>query len=167
MRTLVPASAQYLVVYTHYPQRYHLRLLRKVLGEEVSSLDLVMPLVVPFTGHPTISLTIAYFPDNFDVIVQPSEDEIPPMPLAEALQLARADEAWVHMLRAWNVEELYSLSTREFPRFWLLLPQAASEGIPPGLGFIVDKWSRRVLSRRFIDVWRCIETGGPAAALHW
>jgi hypothetical protein len=147
---------KHLLIYTEHPSSHDARCLRRVLGEDCR-VDSVLPIV----SEPIVSedrlrsmlQALAALSDGSTVIVAPSEGETPKMTSEEAITLIKSHEAWRKLLHSFQVDPLdVRLEANEHPRCWVIVALAQPIGIPPGIGFIVDKFSGTVFPRRIVDI---------------
>jgi hypothetical protein len=76
----------------------------------------------------------------------------------EAVRLVKSQDSWNAFLQSFGVEATeVKLQIYEYPRCWIATALVGDRGIPPGLGFVVDKVSRNVFVRRLADVLSVIE----------
>jgi hypothetical protein len=96
---------------------------------------------------------LAALSNRSTVIVAPSEAETPRMTSGEAVNLVKSHEAWREFLHSFQVDSFeVRLYTKEHSRCWVIMARAQPTGIPPGIGFVVDKLSGTVFPRRFADI---------------
>jgi hypothetical protein len=70
-----------------------------------------------------------------------------------AIERVKTSEHWEAFLEDFqSTEAEVSLSIREHPFCWIVLAEVKGAGIPPGIGYLVDKQTGRVFPRRFIDI---------------
>ena len=71
----------------------------------------------------------------------------------EAITLVKSHEAWRELLHSFQVDSPeVRLHTNEHSRCWVIMACAQPTGIPPGIGFVVDKFSGKVFPRRIADI---------------
>jgi hypothetical protein len=144
---------QHVVIYFHNPGPQDEYDIKRAFGRAAArNLDMVFPFVSEPMELAEIEAALPKLVDTGVVLVQPPLSEIAGMTRDEALELVRRDSEWDDLLRRFRVDVPHSLETKEFPHCWLILVQAREAGIPPGGGFIVDKHSKRVLVKRWVDV---------------
>jgi hypothetical protein len=147
----------YLVAYVVHPSRSELRVLQKVFGADFrgSALPVVSP---PFPSRVDADARLREVsrpdisgPDEA-ILVQPEEQDIPPFSLESALRLLKHDGAWGQFVRDFDTTDAeIEVLTVEHSRCWIVLASVAGAQIPPGEAFVVDKYSRRVFPRRYVD----------------
>jgi hypothetical protein len=143
---------KHLVIYLHNLLPPELRVLEPIFGRRERITD-VLPVVSPPLDDEQLADTLAKFGDYGVAMIQPPESELPQMALDEALELVRAHRAWAELVRHFRTHtENVAIHAKEFPRCWLILAQAAPVGIPPGEGYVIDKFSGTVFPHRYIDV---------------
>src|SRR4051794_1369915 len=60
---------------------------------------------------------------------------------------------WVEFRDSANIPApMIKFAVKEYAECWLALVYDSRRGLPPGVGFVVDKQSRQVFARRFVDV---------------
>jgi len=89
-----------------------------------------------------------------DVLVQPEEENIPPMSERMALRLLEQDAAWIEFRDGFAAGREIDVKTEEHARCWVFIATVPPAHIPPGEAFLVDKDSRRIFPRRYVDVVR-------------
>jgi hypothetical protein len=89
---------------------------------------------------------------NLEVVVVP--EELSSMTSEDAIRVIKSHDSWKEF------EESFEVSCRQIrfqvsdhARFWIVAAIHADGGIPPGIGFLVDKFSQRVFSRRLVDLY--------------
>lgn len=146
-----------LVIYADNPSRRMQQDIEVLMGSDVR-VDEVLP-VVSEPLAPDVAIAAAdQLKDVGMVLIQDSETDIPTMTAEEAIAVISRLDAWTDLLRSYGVVAPHLVETKEFPRCWLILVRAVESGIPPGEGFVVDKCSKRVVQRRYIDVAKRIRT---------
>lgn len=148
-----------IIVYTFHPSPADVRLLRQALGEN-HNWDSVLPLASALMDNDAEMERLIEMlrpltaSQHMAVFKQPPIEEIQPLTRAEAIDLIISSELWESFLRDFGVEASeIDFHTSEHPRCWIVAAAIKGGGIPPGVGFIVDKHSRRILSRRYIDLF--------------
>jgi hypothetical protein len=142
----------HLVIYLHNLHQPQLRALEPLFGRRESVTD-VLPVVSPPLDDEQLAAALAKFGGYGVALVQPAESDLPKLTLDEALELVRAHPDWAELVRNYRTStENASIRAKEFPRCWLILAQAAPAGMPPGAGYVVDKFSGAVFPERYIDV---------------
>jgi hypothetical protein len=147
---------RHLLVYTDHPSSREARCLRNVLGEDCR-VDSVLPIVSEPVGSEdrlrSMLEALAALSERSTVIVAPSEAETPKMTSDEAITLVKSHEAWRELLYSFQVDSLeVRLDANEHSRCWVIMACAQPIGIPPGIGFVVDKFSGTVFPRRIADI---------------
>lgn len=92
------------------------------------------------------------------IMAQPDENSVPRLTFEAAMVSVRANEALHDFLLERSLDEKDLLvRAADKPRCWLIAVHSPEGGIPPGLGFVVDKHSSIAMSRRWIDVVPLLE----------
>jgi len=150
---------KFLVVYASHPSRSTVRSIRRILGSSVD-VDSVLPMVsdpidTDERAHDMLAaLRESWTPGRDELaMLQPEDAAIPAMSKDAAIALVQQREEWRELLAGFGASPPgVELEAKEHPRCVVVAVSVATGGIPPGLGFIIDKLSGRVLPRRFVDV---------------
>jgi len=87
------------------------------------------------------------------VILDTGTTADPPLTDAEVIDMLGTHPEWVEFRESANIPvSMIKFAVKEYAECWLALVYDSRGGLPPGAGFVVDKHSRRVFARRFVDV---------------
>jgi hypothetical protein len=147
------------IVYVENPSSSQLRCIRTAIGER-NVADSVLPKVSDVIDSESelegVLKTLAELrgpPDRLAVIVVPSDPSAAAMSAAEATSALTSEASWEEFLREYQTDaQRVELRMKEHPYCWVVSACVPEGGLPPGMGFLIDKFSRTVFPRRLIDV---------------
>lgn len=148
----------YLVAYVLSPSGSYRRALQRVFGAEFreSALPVISRPCESFDEAEAKLQEIRHataIQDDHSILIEPDEENIPAVSEEAALCLLRRHEAWAEFLESFHTrEEEVRIQTKEHARCWVVVAVVPSGGIPPGVGFVIDKHFERVFPHRYIDV---------------
>lgn len=139
------------------------RLIERVLGVRPVSGD-ILPLCSPelssqeAAAEVRAGLAAARFPGDL-YVVETAQASHEGCEEAEALRAAREHEEAKELVERLGAEARPVFwSVHELPWCWGVIVRS-DQGIPPGIGFLVDRTTRQVIPHRLIDVLDAIESG--------
>lgn len=149
----------YLVAYVINPSGSYRRALQRVFGTEFreSALPVVSQPCESFDEAEAKLQEIRHATakgwDDDAILIEPDEEKIPLVSEEAALCVVRRHEAWAEFLESFHArEEEVRIETKEHARCWVVVAVVPSGGIPPGVGFVIDKHSERIFPHRYVDV---------------
>jgi hypothetical protein len=145
-----------ILVYIKNPSSADIRRLRALFGEqlEISSLPIVSGPIDTDLELQSIQdqLSRLSSSSSLGVIIVP--EELSPMTSEEAIRVIKSNDAWKEFLESFGVSSRQiGFQVSDHARYWIVAAIRAGGGIPPGIGFLVDKFSQRVFSRRLVDLY--------------
>lgn len=139
------------------------RLIERVLGVRPVTGD-ILPLCSPelssqeAAAEVRAALAAARFPGDLHV-VETAQHSDEGCERQEALRAAREHEEAKQWVKEHQAEDRpVSWSVHALPWCWAVIVRS-DQGIPPGIGFLVDRTTRQVIPHRLVDVLDAIESG--------
>jgi len=150
------------VIYSEHPSPSQERVLRRALGPNFvwkSVLPLVSELICSehelkakldiLKGLGDLSAQMTTL-----TLVQPSDEEVPAIPEEEVILALKRSPEWSAFLQQFGTTaDTVEFSAKEHSRCWVVAASVLGGGMPPGMGFLVDKFSMSIVPRRFVDVF--------------
>ena len=103
---------------------------------------------------PVVQALIDDYPEGVAAFfVQPMDDAGMALSFDDMVAAVHATSRWEEFIHSVESAKVHFYS-REYPRCWIVAAQLEPGFIGSGIGFIVDKHSRTVLPRRYVDVSR-------------
>jgi hypothetical protein len=151
---------KHILVYVEHASSCEDDHLKKILGMRLQ-IDSVLPIVSDPIGDERrvqsilvdLSHLRAASAGRMSIIVAPRESEIPGMTKEAAVGMLKSQDAWRDFLQSFEVDAVdVKFCLKEHRWCWVGAAFVSGGGIPPGIGFVIDKCSGSVFLRRFADV---------------
>lgn len=150
----------YILLYADNPSRSDLRQLQQTLGYEVR-IDSVLPaLIGPLESDDRARALLAELKRSCSrsgrvaVILDAGGEPARAAKVDVARLLVESHSEWKSLLSEYpsSPSLRVRMQFKEHPRCWVVAASVEGQGLPPGLGFIVDKHTGAVMRRRLVDV---------------
>ncbi len=152
-------TMNYIVVYAWYPSPSQTRAIQDSLGIRIDPHHCVLPIVSPpIASEEKARQQLTALLDSWrrgskeNAFIQPEVCDLPTLSDQQAITLARNRGDWKEFAELEGETFEVHFRSKQHPRCVVVECSRSIGGIPPGVGFLIDKFSGQIFPRRYIDV---------------